>query len=469
MNRLLLWVLLTFVAVPARATIHFIPIIDSDDPTIGRGCAYSYDNLEKHLKLARGEDKKKISIYTKKVRGIKPGEVVEKQTYSGAEAINFFRTGAMDIKRGDVVWSHFCGHGEKLLVDGKRKHYLRFPHDPERNPTAREDLIAALNTRIRPDGVKGVLLTTDTCSVLGDTGLAEILPTKGAPPEDLFKVIETIIGSTTGTVDITAASGDNPAFVDNGRWIESDIPGAPKEFMSSGGNFTEAILELLYQEPSQLDINRDKQVTWDESFAFLRAQTRYNFQQYKDRVSPADWKRLAPVGVDDQIPFANALGTHVNPPSVYDEANGYLARVNLIYEVPKGRSTQEKFYRQFLVKLDLQKDIIGKDLFMGFYFLDGKKRYLISKQKSYSDERGYAAIIKPKFQLKENELSYDDNSPMLFEVDTEAFQIPGDDDTGKQYVQLFIYQYKNETTGEGERKIYEGIHLIQDYSGEDVR
>ncbi len=382
-------------------TIHVLGAIEEFDPKVGSSCKASWTRLKKFLQAARPDIKRlAIHYYWDRVAG-------------RSDVITFFDTN--NFKPNDVLWFYYCGHG--MTVPGQG-HVLQMGGDR----LSRKELRAAMEAK----KTQGVLITTDACGTRAEPQPGPVLNEGGAPPEGNWSLIADIIGDLHGTVDITAATGENPAFVDT-KSIQGENGPEPK-----GAVFTEAIAEVLSQLPESLDTNHDGIADWTEVFFAIRESTHRRFTELRSRYAPLGWRRLAG-NVEDQVPYAFFLPKEIEvaaaaapapPPAPAPFAEALplapatpqpppLVRLKLAF-----RKWDEEGMR-FFVTTRLDPSLVGTRIEVGISLRDTEGKPLSAARKEYSDEVG-GLVAKKNFLVARENLISDQNHPLIFSLPNNA-------------------------------------------------
>ncbi len=371
---LFLWASPSLLAKPVdtnvTGTIHLYAAVNGRDPEVGEGCMTSWKRLEKLLKDVR-PGKERLEVYR-----------IPDRMASRADVLLYYSNTI--FKPNDVLWFFYCGHGHTqggihmLDMDG-------------RDSLSRPELRAAMEAKKR----QGVLITTDACGTKAAYAPPQVLATAPAPGDDRWNLIASLIGNLFGTVDITAATGENPAFIDfNTRARADEIKGAL---------FTTALEALLNTNASELDLNRDTDVDWTEAFAFLRERTRRNFSEMRKEFTQLAWNKAAP-GSEDQVPYHFGLGKLKEAPLTQEKP------VFISFANPKMLGAN---YR-FSIRADFHNSLKDHELFFGVYLYDGLKP-IASKDPKFADKNGNVAFI-TSLKLNKDNLVANDNNPIQLDI-----------------------------------------------------
>ncbi len=251
--------------------IKLLAVVDSLDPTVGMACEETFTVLDKFLTEAR-PSKDALPIFT-----------FERGVFTPAGILEYYRT--EPFGKEDVLWFYYCGHGG---MDAQKGHFLK----TTQGDLVRRELREVMESR----KTQGVLITTDACSVPAQAqgnGLILHTRTTVVVQYDPWKVVQEVVGNIEGTVDITAATGENRAFIHD----------------ELRGNFTNGLVSLLFQPFEGLDLDGNGMIDWRESFSFLRAETQNYFSNMKNEVGQDQWLRR--YKENNQIPYAFSLGKKV--------------------------------------------------------------------------------------------------------------------------------------------------------------
>lgn len=347
-----MWRVLLFAAVAfgasrtlvAESRIVVIPVIDSVAANVGAGCESSWGLVRDHLRTVSTGRAHRIAYWET------PGRL---PTRADIKAL-FLQA----FQPNDVLWFHFCGHGETAPGTG---HVLKMPG----GDLARSDLRRWMESR----GTQGVLITTDACATKGTYDPQTGVWGQPAPPIGVhWPIFEQLIGELHGTVDITASTGETPAFVDEDTQKSS----------GRGAIFTHALLDTL-KGGNWVDLDGNGRAEWDEAYLYLREKTRQYFNDMKTKMMTrlGRWEGR---GADDQIPEAFALGRYLRP--INDTGVGF------VFSSP-GASGQDM---RFLIRSVFNpQTMVGKKVFVGTRFRDAQNNLLPARFDGFS-WRGSSAV-----------------------------------------------------------------------------
>lgn len=367
-------------------TIRLYPVIDSLDERVGIGCQVSFERLRKFLQKIRPSVEGGIGIYT------------FKSVPTRDQIKNHYRDTV--FQKDDILWFHYCGHGE---TDPDQGHILKVPGAD----VGRRELREWMEAR----GTQGVLLTTDACAVRGIYTVPEPL-FQNPPPRPIdasvWKRFKALVGGIHGTVDLTASTGENPAFVDH--QFRADA----KEMV--GALFTNSLMNLFETETHWIDINQDKSIDWGEAFAFVREDTRRMFHAMSEKIAEmGDWRKLS-LPVEDQVPYAYALG---NDLTLKRKASlpGILSAVRKV-----SHEGESKNY--LLVQGALDGTRLGHDIGVGAIFRDKNGKGLPKSNAKFQNASGEAAVGVVFKNIGPGWMSVNDNQP--WEIPFPGDAIPGE-------------------------------------------
>lgn len=377
---------------------RILAVVDRMSPDVARGCESSFQFLKAFLNDAAKDHldqngKRLLQIYEW------PAEVVP----TPGDILNYYRSA--DFAADDILWFYYCGHG---ATDQKGGHFLR---------TSQGDLLRSeLRKVMESRRTKAVILTTDACS--SPAKFVYNGPTaSGGPPVEIdhWAKLQKILSNTYGTVDFTAASGTDRAFVDS----------------ELGANFTRALAATLMLTPEQMDLDGDKTVTWPEIFALVRNQTRYYFTSMVRRVSMEAKENYLKPEDKDQIPFAFSLGAP--PPVAEGTSINSSAKVFYILQSPYSWNGNEQGTR-FVFKTQFASQYEGRTVQfqMSFWNAQGQQIPILPGSRYFH----YFELKMQKNQLGEN-----DNRPWEIFINDKSVPIKLDANGDEEPIQAKLTIY----------------------------